>query len=548
MQTENETYDYIVVGSGSSGSVLAARLAEDSSRSVLLLEAGGSDRHAIVDMPIAWFEAMKNPDLGWGYFSEAEPHADNRRIPAPRGKVIGGCSAINGMMYSRGNPRDYDQWAQSGASGWSFEDVLPYFRKSENHWGGPSRFHGGDGPISVARHKTDDVLYPAVIEAAQSLGYRAVDDFHGEDTEGWSAPEFTIHDGKRGSPAARMLRPMLKRSRLRLISQAQVRRIVMSDGCARSVEFEQGAKVHSVNARREVIVCAGTFNSPHLLMHSGIGPAEHLREHGIAVQTDLPGVGQNLQEHASVAMLLQASGPYTFDRQLRADRFALSLLQWRLFGSGPLAGLPVGAQGFVRSRDGLDRPDLQLLVSPVAMDARIWFPGIRKARGHFLSVADVLLYPESRGCIRLKSGDPMEKPAVHLNLLDAESDRLAFRRFIRLTRELLAASPVDELIETEIRPGVNVSSDDEIDAFVRGAVGTAMHPTSSCGMGVGKMAVVDPCLKVHGTANLRVVDCSIMPSIVGGNTNAPAIMIAEKAADMIIADERRDIATSGAAA
>lgn len=540
MRTEYGRFDYIVIGSGSAGAVVASRLAEDGRRSVLVLEAGKSDRRDLVDMPIAWFKAMRTPSLGWGYLSEPEPYANDRRIPAPRGKVVGGCAAINGMMYSRGNPRDYDDWAQSGCAGWSFDDVLPYFRKSESNWRGASEYHGSDGPITVARHKQDDTVFPAVIESARALGHKAVDDFHEADTEGWSVPDFTIHGGKRGSPSARMLRPALGKANLRLVTDAHAERVVIEEGRASSLQFRVGGEPATASARREIIVCAGAFNTPHLLMHSGIGPASHLRDFGIGVENDLPGVGENLQDHASIGMLYKASGNFTFDRQLRADRFAVSLMRWKLLGQGPLAGLPVGAQGFVRTREELDRPDLQLLVSPVAMDARVWFPFLRKARGDYLTIANVMLRPESRGRVRLKSADPADLPAVHLNLLQAPADRQTFRRFVRFTRTLLETDPASGLVTGEVLPGPQVQSDDEIDSFVRGAVGTAMHPTSSCAMGTGPMAVVDPQLRVHGTAGLRLVDCSVMPNIVGGNTNAPAIMIGEKAADMIIAAERAE--------
>ncbi len=397
MRTDYGRFDYIVIGSGSAGAVVAARLVEDGRRSVLVIEAGKSDRRALVDMPIAWFRAMRTPDLGWGYMSEPEPHANDRRIPAPRGKVVGGCSAINGMMYSRGNPRDYDDWAQAGCSGWSFDDVLPYFRKSESNWRGESEYHGADGPITVARHEADDRVFPAIMDAARALGHEAVDDFHGADTQGWSVPDFTIHGGRRGSPAARMLRPALQRDNVRLVTDALAERVVIEQGRARALEFRVAGEPALAHAEREIVVCAGAFNTPHLLMLSGIGPADHLREHGIAVANDLPGVGENLQDHASIGMLFEASGPYTFDRELRADRFALSLLRWKLLGQGPLAGLPVGAQGFVRTREGLDRPDLQLLVSPVAMDARVWFPRCAQGARRLLHDRNVLLNPESRG-------------------------------------------------------------------------------------------------------------------------------------------------------
>ncbi len=528
-----DQFDYIIVGAGSSGCVLAARLTEDPSVKVLVVEAGGSEKQAILEMPVAWFRAMRKASVGWGYATEPEPHADNRRIPAPRGRVIGGCSSINGMMYSRGHPLDYDQWAQMGAKGWSFADVLPYFRKSEANWRGKSEYHGADGPLTVARHQTDDTIYPAIMKTAKSLGYRELDDFHGASTEGFSAPDFTVHEGRRGSTAKRFLRPALKRSNLVLVSEALTTRVVMEGKRAVGVEYERdGARV-TVRAKREVIVSAGAFNSPQLLLLSGIGPAKELKEHGIKVVQDLPGVGRNLQEHAAVRPVFEANGKITFDQELRLDRLTASVIRWWLKGTGPVAGLPVAAQGFVKTRDGLDRPDMQFLISPVAMDAEVWFPGWRAPRGEYFSIANILLSPESTGTVTLRSGDPHDKPKILLNLLATENDRAAFRRFVRFTRKFFAAPPLSDLISREIEPGEDAQGDDEIDAYVRSVVSTAMHPTSTCAMGAGANAVLDEKLRVRGVEGLRVVDCSAMPTVVGGNTNAAAIMIGEKAADLI---------------
>ncbi len=530
-----KAFDYIIVGAGSAGCVLASLLSSDPGNSVLLLEAGGEEnRYWRMKMPVAWRDTFLDPRVGWGYSSEPEPYADHRRIPVPRGKVLGGTSSVNGMMYSRGHPPDYDGWRDLGLTGWSYAEVLPYFRRSEANWRGESIYHGSSGPLTVSRHITDRVLYPCLIATAERLGYRHLDDFHGAAIEGFSAPDFNVHRGRRASTAARYLRPAMGRRNLVVETGALAHRVLFDRDRAIGVEYERNGELNRAHADREVLLAGGVFNSPQLLLLSGVGPAADLEALGLEPRHDLPGVGANLQDHQSVGAVFAANGPITFESKLRFDRLALSVLRWQLLGTGPLADLPVAAQGFLKLRPDTRGADVQFLVSPVSMAARSWFPGWRKGAGHVFSMANVLLHPRSRGRVTLRSGDPHDPPRILLNLLEAPEDRETLREMLRFVRKFFSTAPASGLVKQEILPGGSIQSDEELDAHVRRSVATAMHPTSTCAMGVDREAVVDAELKVRGLKALRVVDASVMPTIVGGNTNAPVIMIAEKAADMIL--------------
>ena len=529
-----DRFDFIIVGAGSAGCVLANRLSADPNNRVLLLEAGGPDNRPLMAMPLAWRDTFMDPKVSWGFMSEPEPYLDGRQIPAPRGKVLGGCSSVNGMMYQRGHAVDYDHWRQLGLSGWSYAEVLPYFKKSENSWRGEGAYHGAGGELTVSPHRTDDIIYPKLMQTAETLGFKRLDDFHGAEAEGFSTPEFTVHQGRRGSTAARFLHPVRGRPNLEVETGALTHRVLIEQGRAIGVEFEQGGQVRRAMADREVILSGGAFNSPQLLLLSGVGPADELAEVGIKAIHDLKGVGKNLQDHASVGSVWKARGEIAFDSRLRMDRLMLSVLQWRLFGTGDVAGLPVSAQGFYRTRPELEWPDVQFLIIPVSMMAQPWFPGWRKGVGHVLAAANVLLRPESRGEVTLRSADPRDKPKIQFNLLKEAADRESFRRMVRFARRFFETEPARGLVEGQVLPGPDVQTDAEIDAFVRSAIGTAMHPTSTCAMGNGPDAVLDEACRVRGLEGLRVVDASVMPTIVGGNTNAPVIMVAEKAADMIL--------------
>ncbi|MGX7896010.1 GMC family oxidoreductase [Tsuneonella sp. HG222] len=528
--------DFIVVGAGSAGCVLAARLSESAADAVALFEAGGSDRHPLVQMPLAWMQVAGMDKFGWGNVSEPEPHLDGRRQPLPRGKVLGGCSSINGTMFIRGAAADYDGWSDAGLSGWSYREILPYFKRAESNWRGAGPEHGGRGPLSVTPMKPHDELYPAFMATAEAMGFSASSDFNVAEPEGFGMPDCTIDAGRRHSTYRAYLLPALRRPNLRVELKAQVHRVLFSGRRAIGIEYEQNGTLHRLTARKEVLLCGGAFNSPQLLMLSGVGDAAHLRDVGINPIVNLPGVGSNLQDHPIALTFWGSSFPNTFEKDLRLDRLARNLVRWQLLGTGTPAQSPLTIQGFLRSTPEQDRPDIQFQVSHVSYAAKPWFPGWRKGVGHQISAGALLLNPASRGEVFLASSNPRDLAKVKLNFLAEESDRQTLRETVRFMRRFFATEPARRYVSTELAPGPEAADDLAIDAWLRATVMSGAHASCTCAMGLSSdpKAVVDDQLRVHGLENLRVVDVSVMPNIIRGNTNAPAIMIAEKAADMVL--------------
>ncbi|HEY0682163.1 MAG TPA: GMC family oxidoreductase N-terminal domain-containing protein [Steroidobacter sp.] len=527
----NHSFDFIVVGGGSAGAVVAARLSEDAKYSVLLLEAGAPDKSVLIRMPLGFRLIRQLALFDWGYRSEPEPHANARSIHIPRGKVLGGSSAVNGMIYSRGHARDYDEWARMGAAGWSYDDVLTYFRRSERSDRGKSTWHGVDGPMPVSRMSNDDPLSHAIEQTAVELGYPVVDDFEAGSHEGFGLPDLTVGNGRRSSTASTFLAPARGRANLHIVTGAHATRILFKGTRAIGVEYRAGETTFTASCARETILCGGAYGSPQLLMLSGVGPAEHLRQHGIAVIADLPGVGTGLQDHPLVPMVFHSRQPLRVRSATRADRIAWSALRWMFTGKGFLATQPLSSVAYYRSRPELDRPDLEFVLIPTSLDAKVWFPGIRPPSADLLSIYNIVMRPESRGSVRLRSANPQDPPAIQFNLLQSDRDVDLLRHAIGWTRDLMFASTMQRYVGEEALPGRSASDVRHVQEFIRSAVVTAQHPACTCRMGVDAASVVDPQLRVHGLQGLRIADASIMPTLIGGHTNATSIMIGERAAE-----------------
>lgn len=529
---DDPSYDFIVVGAGTAGCTLAARLSEESDRTVCLLEAGGSGRSLRVDVPGAIVMAQRSAALNWGFETVPQPNLTRRKIPVPRGRGLGGSALINGMVYFRGHPRDYDDWARSGARGWSFREVLPYFRRSENNENfGSSLFHGRGGPMNVRSVTRPNPLNFAFFEALEGLGVPSREDLNSGETEGMALRQLSIRAGRRETTASAMLRPAMHRRNLTVLTHARATRIVLDGRRAVAVEARVRGASLSLRARREIVLTAGSIHSPQLLMLSGIGDGEHLRAVGVPVRHPLPGVGRNLHDHLASPVHMSTRHPASYGLSARTIPRSLgNVAEYLLLRTGPLANNIFESAAFVRTVPGLDRPDVQLVFQP----ARRPPPSFPFPVGHGFAISPVGLYPRSRGRITLASADPFAAPLIDPNLLSVPSDIDPLIRGIRLVRQVFASPSFARYRALEVVPGPDAASDDDLIAYIRAQAYTVHHPVSTCRIGADETAVVDPQLRVIGLDALRVADASVFPSIVGGNTNAVVVMVAEKAADMLL--------------
>lgn len=523
--------DFVIIGSGSAGSAMAYRLSEDGKHSVIVIEFGGSDIGPLIQMPSALSIPLNMSLYDWGFASEPEPHLGGRVLATPRGKVIGGSSSINGMVYVRGHARDFDHWAEQGAAGWGFADVLPYFKRMEDSDGGEDGWRGRGGPLHVQRGSRRNPLYGAFVDAGRQAGFELTDDYNGSKQEGFGPMEQTIRGGRRWSAASAYLRPALRRKNVSLV-KGFARRAIIENQRAIGVEIEVHKQIQVVKARREVIVAASSINSPKILMLSGIGPAEHLRENGIAVLADRPGVGRNLQDHMELYIQQESTKPITLNSVLNPFSKALIGAQWLFFKSGLGATNHFEAAAFVRSRAGIDYPDIQYHFIPAA----VRYDGKAAAKSHGFQAHVGPMRSKSRGSVTLRSPDPKSKPVIRFNYMSHPDDWVEFRHCIRLTREIFGQKAFDAYRGQEISPGSHVQSDDDLDVFIRDHAESAYHPCGTCKMGRADdaMSVVDPECRVIGVEGLRVADSSIFPRVTNGNLNGPSIMTGEKASDHIL--------------
>jgi choline dehydrogenase len=528
-----EAADYIIVGAGSAGCVLADRLSADGKHKVVLLEFGGSDRSIFIQMPAALAYPMNTKRWNWGYESEPEPHLNGRRLNCPRGKGLGGSSSINGLVYVRGNALDFERWKEDeGATGWGYADVLPYFKRAEGRAEGGNEYRGGDGPLSTSYGPLDNPLHQAWLDAAQQAGYSLTEDYNGYAQEGFGRMDMTVRNGTRCSAAKAYLYEARKRPNLTVIEQALATRILFEGTRAVGIEYEQAGKLHQLRAAHEVILSGGPINSAQLLKLSGIGPAEELKEHGIEVRADRPGVGANLQDHLEFYFQMACTQPITLYDKANVLGKAIVGAQWLFARSGPGASNQFESCGFIRSRAGIRYPDIQYHFFPMAIN----YDGSSLASEHGFQAHVGPMRSKSRGTVTLKSADPHDKPKILFNYMSHPDDWADMRACVRLTREIFQQPAFAPFRGREIQPGADCVTDNQIDAFIAEHVESALHPSCTCKMGSPKdpMAVVDPELRVIGVQGLRVIDSGVMPSITTGNLNAPTIMIGEKGADHIL--------------
>ncbi|NYT67599.1 GMC family oxidoreductase [Pusillimonas noertemannii] len=532
--SRSEAYEYIIIGAGSAGSTLANRLSEGGA-SVLVIEAGGSDRSPLISVPLGWGRIFPRRLFDWGYFAEPEKNLDGRRIECARGKVLGGSSSINVMAYVRGHSADYDRWAASGLAGWGYRDVLPYFKRSEDWAGGEDAYRGSGGPLTTVPSNYVDPLADAFLEAGETAGHGVTQDYNGARNEGVCRLQWTIRKGRRCSASVAYLRPALTRRNVTLKTRSLVHRVILEGKRAVGVEYSDGKEMKIARTTGEVILSGGVINSPQLLNLSGIGDPEELARHGIVCHHALKGVGKNLQDHLSVGVEYGRNGDGPFVDRLRYDAIAMAMAQAFFFGTGFATEIPGPISGFLKTDTSLVQPDIQLLVTFIPSESRPWFPGVRPRPCDAFMCRPVMLHPESRGEIKLRSSDPRDAPEIYQNFLSEPRDWETMRRGIEMTRDLVAQKSLDPFRGSEIQPGTAVRSKSEIDEYIRRTAWTAHHPLGTCRMGAidDDMAVVDTELRVRGILGLRVVDASVMPDMVGGNINAPVIMIAERAADLI---------------